>query len=261
LSEMKVCTKCGEEFPNTKAYFNKQNSCRCGLTRRCKKCLNDYAKKYAEKNKCLIKKYKDNYYSKNRDRILAGFAVYREENKDTLSMYARKYREENRERMLPYWKKRYMDNKEAMSEAQKKHRQANIEQYRIYKVKYYHKHIEKMREIKRIESQIRRTKKRKLPSTLTAEQWNEIVTYFDGKCAYCGKEKPLEQEHFIALTNGGEYTHNNIIAACKSCNSSKRNHDFFEWYPDQRFYSKKREEKILTHLNYDKNHQQQLSLI
>jgi 5-methylcytosine-specific restriction endonuclease McrA len=85
---------------------------------------------------------------------------------------------------------------------------------------------------------------------------------FDNKCAYCGKEKPLAQDHFVPLSKGGEYTNNNIICSCKSCNSSKSDKDFFEWYPEQLFYSKEREAKILKYLNYDKKTQtQQLALI
>ena len=107
--------------------------------------------------------------------------------------------------------------------------------------------------------QRRRSKKRQLVSTLTIKQWDMIKKYFNNQCAYCGEELPLEQEHFLALTKCGEYTINNIICACKSCNSSKGNKDFFEWYPKYRYYSKKRENTILKFLNY-KGKNQQLTL-
>jgi 5-methylcytosine-specific restriction endonuclease McrA len=96
----------------------------------------------------------------------------------------------------------------------------------------------------------------KLPYTLTEEQWEEIKNYFDNRCAYCGKEKPLQQEHFIPVSKGGEYTHNNIIPACGDCNFKKLNHDFFEWYPKQKSYSELRERKILNYLGYTGKTQQ-----
>lgn len=113
-------------------------------------------------------------------------------------------------------------------------------------------------EERRITWQKRRNRKKQLPSTLTIEQWEKVKQAFDNKCAYCGKMLPLEKEHFIALTNSGEFTSNNIICACKSCNSGKANRDFFEWYPRQKFHSKKRENKILKFLNYKTDGTQQL---
>ena len=95
---------------------------------------------------------------------------------------------------------------------------------------------------------------------MTLKQWNYIKGKFNNKCAYCGEEKLLEQEHFIPVNKGGEYTSNNIIPACKHCNSSKQDSNFFEWYPKQDFYSKEREEFILNHLGY-KEDKQQLKII
>jgi 5-methylcytosine-specific restriction endonuclease McrA len=99
-----------------------------------------------------------------------------------------------------------------------------------------------------------------LDSNYTKEQWEECKNTFDNKCAYCGKNDKLSQEHFVPVSKGGEYTENNIIPSCKSCNSSKNNSNFFDWYPKQEFYSKIREQNILKHLRYD-NNTQQLALI
>jgi len=126
--------------------------------------------------------------------------------------------------------------------------------------KWIDKNLERHRARAVIKSQRRRNLKRKLPSTFTQEQWNECKEYFDQKCAYCGKELPLFQDHFMPLSKGGEYTHNNIIPACDSCNSRKFNHDPFTWYPKQDFYSKQRGQKILKYLGYNKFSQQQLTL-
>ena len=75
-----------------------------------------------------------------------------------------------------------------------------------------------------------------MPATLTLKQWEQIKKDFDYKCAYCGITETehynqfnerLHQEHFYAMSKGGGLTHNNIIPACKSCNSSKGTKDFF----------------------------------
>jgi 5-methylcytosine-specific restriction endonuclease McrA len=104
----------------------------------------------------------------------------------------------------------------------------------------------------KIKSHAKRAEKKELIHTLTIKQWNEIKEIFNNKCCYCGRERILEQDHFIPLSKGGAYTFNNIVPACKSCNSGKRNNDFFEWYPKQKFYSKEKEGYILKHIKEKK---------
>lgn len=95
-----------------------------------------------------------------------------------------------------------------------------------------------------------------LPNTLTDVEWDSAVRFFEGKCAYCGKAgKTLTQDHFIPLSKGGGYTADNIIPACGSCNSSKKNRWFEDWYPKNKNYSMKREEKIYLYLRKQKEKQ------
>lgn len=110
-------------------------------------------------------------------------------------------------------------------------------------------------------SQKYRSKRKELLATLTTEQWEDIKNTFDNRCCYCGKERPLAQEHFVAQSKGGEYTLDNIVPSCKSCNSSKGDKDFFEWYPTYKYYSKKREKFILDFLGYKNSSMQQLKVI
>lgn len=108
--------------------------------------------------------------------------------------------------------------------------------------------------------QRRRNKAKGLEHSLTDIQWDFIIREFSGGCAYCGEKSDLERDHFIPISKSGEFTINNIIPSCKKCNISKRDYDFFEWYPRHEYYSKKRERKILNHLGY-KNNIQQLSIL
>lgn len=71
-------------------------------------------------------------------------------------------------------------------------------------------------------NQIRNAKKRGLEATLTDEEWNDILNRYNHSCAYCGtNSEPLHQEHWIPLSRGGNYTADNIVPACKRCNSRK----------------------------------------
>lgn len=113
------------------------------------------------------------------------------------------------------------------------------------------------------QAHLRRENKRITPKELilTIKQWEECEKAFVYKCAYCGKKRKLTQDHFIPLSKGGEYSLNNIVPVCLSCNSSKLDNDFFEWYPKQPFYSELRERRILKYLNYNKKLYQQLSIL
>ncbi len=42
-----------------------------------------------------------------------------------------------------------------------------------------------------------------------------------GKCVYCSSPKDLTLDHVIPKSRGGKTTWNNLVTACKSCNSRK----------------------------------------
>jgi len=88
--------------------------------------------------------------------------------------------------------------------------------------------------------------------SLSVEEWEDVKKYFDYECAYCGKDAKLTYDHFHPFSKGGDFMKGNIIPACHSCNSSKNNKDFNEWYHKQPFYNKKRERDILKYINMNK---------
>lgn len=67
----------------------------------------------------------------------------------------------------------------------------------------------------------RKTRLQNVRCDLTAAQWRTIKSIYKNCCAYCGKKKPLTQDHVIPISKGGAHTASNIIPACQSCNSSK----------------------------------------
>src|SRR5690606_20481977 len=48
-------------------------------------------------------------------------------------------------------------------------------------------------------------------------------------CAYCGERKHLTIDHLIPRKIGGADTGENMVWACRSCNSSKGARDALEW--------------------------------
>lgn len=227
----------------------------------------ELGKKYREENKQYFvehrkKWYKENpeyskqYYQKNKYHILEMGKNYRKNNKELLSEKDKKRKEINREQLRECQKLWYEKNKELRSEQNKQWYQENKkhknELNKIWKVAN--------REKTRLYGQKREALKRQLPATLTLEQWEQIKKDFNYKCAYCGQELPLTVEHFIPLSHNGELSHNNILPVCLSCNCSKQDSNFFEWYYKYKFYSKKREKFILNYLHYTDNGEQQLTI-
>lgn len=49
------------------------------------------------------------------------------------------------------------------------------------------------------------------------------------KCSYCGSIKNLTLDHIFAKKLGGKDAGDNLIYACRSCNSSKGKKDIMEW--------------------------------
>jgi 5-methylcytosine-specific restriction endonuclease McrA len=245
MGKTKMCTKCKAELPLE--MFGNHKGTKDGLNHRCKNCCRQY------------------YYD-NREKTLEDVGKYREKNKEKISEYKKQYYIENKKDIRQYKKKWYQKNRDFVLK--------RAEQYRI-------ENEEVIKEKKRlynlnnpgnsnIRAQRYRTRKRKLPATLTAKQWTGIKRDFNNSCAYCGMTEKehirefnerLHQEHFIPLSEGGEYSHNNIIPACKSCNSSKQDKDFFEWYPRQEFYNEERKNFILKYLDYKDGNIQQLSIL
>ncbi len=49
------------------------------------------------------------------------------------------------------------------------------------------------------------------------------------KCNYCGATDNLALDHIFPKKNGGKDSGDNLIYACKTCNSSKGQKDLIEW--------------------------------
>jgi 5-methylcytosine-specific restriction endonuclease McrA len=64
---------------------------------------------------------------------------------------------------------------------------------------------------------------------LTEVQWRELLTKYNGHCAYCGKEAKLTLDHVIPLSKGGKHSIDNVVPACKHCNSSKQARTTEQW--------------------------------
>jgi hypothetical protein len=246
----KTCYVCGINYLTVEENFNKNSRLKDGCERFCKICSRERYKRQYQIHKDKIKEQNNKYYHENPEIYIN----YRKNNVEKLNEKQRAYNKIHKQDVLSKKKIYRETNREKILECKRRYRQDNPE-----KIKQYRKdHADKFL----IYTTNRRAIKAGLPSNYTANTWENAVLHFNGECAYCGRKTKLTQDHFIPVSNSGEYTRNNILPVCGSCNPSKSKNNFFEWYPKQKFYSQKRERKILRYLNYDPNTKcQQLALL
>src|SRR5699024_1927307 len=239
--KLKVCNKCKRELPADLKHFRRHSQTKDGLRNPCKECMGykfsiDHTKGRLTKNKgyklckgCLHEFPSDKEHFQEDVRTTDGLTG---KCRDCLREDKKKHPSRSKKYIRNHNRKHYKENKEFVDESNKK---------------YYKNNKERMLLFYRIYLQKRRAKKKKLEHSLTEEEWELILKNFDSECAYCGSKEMIEQDHFIPVKQGGGYTKENIIPACRSCNASKSNNDFSIWYKEHKNYSSERENRILSY--------------
>lgn len=70
----------------------------------------------------------------------------------------------------------------------------------------------------------RRARKANSEGSYSAKEWDDLCRSYLGACVYCGVQpEKLTADHIVPLSKGGSNFIENIVPACKSCNSSKHN--------------------------------------
>lgn len=127
------------------------------------------------------------------------------EHKDWKREYDRKYRAANKDRILA---------------RKRKFRLLHPDKEREAKQRYFDRHPDKKTAKNRNHRVHRRAAFHEVEVALNHADWLEIQASYLSKCVYCGK--PAEsQDHVTALSRGGSHTADNVVPACRSCNSRK----------------------------------------
>lgn len=67
----------------------------------------------------------------------------------------------------------------------------------------------------------RRAREMGAPGTWKASEWRALRQSLGDRCAYCGSTQLLTIDHVIPLVRGGSNAIDNLVVACRSCNSRK----------------------------------------
>lgn len=214
MEPTKICRKCGNEF--VYEFLCKNKECKGGVEALCKECYNANKRKRRKENHEYYIKQTREYYNKNKERLNAN---------------ARRYKSSHREQVRAagrlYWKLR----PEKHAENTREWRKNNPKKAMQRTLRWQKRNPEKVKQYKHISEQKRLAKHRNLPRTLTVKEWDDCKSFFNNKCAYCGKEEKLTVDHYIPLANEkclGTVIEN-VVPACISCNSSKHKKDAVEW--------------------------------
>ncbi|MBD2458413.1 HNH endonuclease [Nostoc sp. FACHB-87] len=169
------------------------------------------------------------------------------------------HREESRNRG-DYYKKHYQRNKQRVIQNVKQWRNKNKEKVKEIQDRY--RRSEKGRRCLIKASNQRRAKKlMNHRFNYSCEQLSQVKESFFNQCAYCGSNKQIQIDHFIAVNNGGSDCIGNFVAACRKCNRDKSDSDPKEWYTKQPFYSIKRWRMILKILGKTESTYNQIPLL
>ena len=162
-------------------------------------------------NTCEAKRRNAEYWA-NRDAALEKAKQYREVNKEAIAARKAKYQQtpEGHRNMLEASRKYYRTAK-------------GWKQKNEYS-KAWGK-TEKGVLSGRIRCSRRRARMAKAGGTFTASDWTAQIQQQNNLCYYCGKPftttAPATIDHVIPISKGGRHSPENIVAACRSCNSKK----------------------------------------
>lgn len=181
------------------------------------------------------------YFYKNSKNKSDGFYPYC---KSCSVEKSKKWNKDNNEKTLTYQKKRndLQQNREKRRLSEKRRREQGLVKEWWVNNKY-------------------RNKKYMVNHTnhkITQEEWEACLDYFDWSCAYCGYlydvhlEIEGQQLHKDHINHNGHDYIDNCAPACRTCNTSKHDKEFNEWYNENNpSYKEERLSKIIHWLEVD----------
>ena len=270
---MKRCSKCGKWLVASTVNFHRNKAGKYGLQSQCKECVKQYYeankekvderhKQYYEANRNKISDYHKQWQGANKDKIAEHHKRYREANKDKIAERHKQYYENNKDRIAErhkqwcednpeYSKQYYQDNKDKKAEYNKRYYEANKDKILEQNKRYHQTPQGKVALFNAINK--RRLKEQEQGSGITKDQWLEMMSFFNWRCAYSGEtltKGTRSIDHIVPLNSDGDNMVWNCVPMKLNYNSSKYDKDMLEWYKEQDFYSEARLVKIYEWQEY-----------
>lgn len=133
------------------------------------------------------------------------------------------YRKRNPEAVAASQARNYRLNRAIRIANANKRVYANMEKHKEYNAKSKRKnHLS-------IAANTRRRNARRKANGVFVISKKELLKLSQQPCFYCGSTERLTVDHVIAIARGGRDSIGNLVSACKSCNSQKRDLTIMEW--------------------------------
>lgn len=140
--------------------------------------------------------------------------------------YVRIWRKKNPEKIKKLRKQYYVDNKEKELTRTRNWVKNNLERRKEITSNWYKNNPIKVRAIK----QRKRAAKANVNiNDFVSKEWQQLLIIYNNQCVYCGRKIKLTQDHLVPLSRGGDHTITNIVPACGSCNSKKKDKTALEY--------------------------------
>lgn len=187
---MITCYKCGVELIIGENWLASRANQRQYI---CTSCRLINKRNYRTMHKTVIKKRRRLYYLTHREAILEHKRLFYQSHKAMLQERARLYRREQGQ------KTRERDR--LYRRTHKEMGRACVERYRA----------------------------RKAGATIKPVDEATIYMRDNYECQYCGSRENLELDHIVPLSKGGAHSEDNLVVACRHCNSSKGSKPLIIW--------------------------------
>ena len=221
--KQKYCLKCKQWKPIIE--FNKNKGKADGLQGQCKICCKEYRIAHREEKK----KYNIAYRIIHHEELVNYNLKHREERNKNKKKWCR-----NNQEHVHFYNKEYNSNyrkthKEEIKAYRKEHSEEIARSKKLYNTSHLKERMKQQKEYRSknpgkviINRHLYRSRKFNAEGGgITEEQWEQIKRDHNYLCVYCNKKKKLGPDHLIPLSKKGRHDIDNIVPACRNCNSQK----------------------------------------
>ena len=259
---MAICRKCGVELVKNENWWPSNAELGNCI---CIECATAYSRQYRKEHKEEIAAQRCKYGAEHKKEIAARrrkyeaehkketaarHREYRAEHKEERAAYDRQYCREHREEKAKYDRQYCQERSEEIAARKHRYYKAHQEERAAYKRQYRKEHSEKeaARERKRerrwyhenleeararVREKVNRRRARTVGATIELVDDLKIYELYNHTCVYCGSKEDLTLDHIVSLAAGGAHAEDNLVVACRSCNSSKYIKPLEEWLQTQ----------------------------
>lgn len=206
MTQSKTCSRCAQIKPLND--FCNSSTNKDGKDSRCRKCKSAQFKEWSIANK-----------THNLERSKQWRIDNPERNRNNKNAWNSAHPKKAQERTKAW----VANNKDKKRKSNKEWELANAEKVRLKNRNWAASNPQKI-----IQKNLRRNSRVKAGGIYLISK-TEINHILAKPCFYCGLKEQITIDHVMPVSRNGKHSIGNLVAACKSCNSSKKDRTITEW--------------------------------